>query len=405
MGKALAAAGLLLALVATGLLVIMKPFGAKDAGDTTDPTPAAPGSPSAGGSEIVVIGADGSRENFGALAEAVSAAGDGSVIEIAHTGELLSAPIVVPDNSATTIRAAVGHLPILSTDDLHEPVLTSSSDLVLEGLTIRGERPTPQSPPVIKILHGKFRASGCRIETPSNIAPRKRTFTLHPALIEISGTPRLQIENCELVGAGSGGIRYMGTAEIEQPVIEIRNSLIVAYSGLELHGAASGDGAIEVTLERNFMVGRRPLVFFGAGGAFPVRIGVSESLFSSDTTIVGTPLRIRDLFENVAWIGENNVYSALALIQFGDRARGPGARSLTTMEQFGTLFEGDSGSEKRDLAYRKHVGQYLLEPVKIRAVILKEVPPPEDPLPTTGPDVDRIGPGDPYHLWRADQPR
>jgi hypothetical protein len=252
---------------------------------------------------------------------------------------------------------------------------------------------------LIKILEGAFRMVGCRLEVPSNVPPRKRKFTLNPALIETSGTPRLQVENCELIGAGSAGIRYVGTVEVEQPKIEIRNNLVVAYSGLELLGGAAGDDGIDVILERNFMVGRRPLFFFTVGQPFPCSVHVSDSLFSSDTTVVATPLRMRDLFEYVSWSSANNVYSATTLVQ---SQRG-GAPGLTSMTQFKTLFEDDRGSEQRDLAYRKHVGQYLLEPTKIRAALLSDVPPPESPLPTTGPHIDRIGPGAPYHQWRAGQ--
>jgi serine/threonine protein kinase len=360
---------------------------------------------------------DGRPDNsFGTLAQALSAAPAGAVVEVRGNGPFVTAGAEAP--RAVTIRAGTGFRPVLvhdPADGLSTALIAATRGLTLEGLELRNQGgPSSQRRILVNVAAGSFAAANCR-------------FVSAGALTRAVAAPRVDLRNCEFLSAWIQAAAVNWTDPPSKGVLRMANCVSPNW-GLFLNPSQKELEDVRLDFRSNTLTGAYLMSLYSDGELLgdgkrppPFRVTAAgnvlqvPSLFrveinSNRTAAANWPLERVDHLARAAlhWTGERNVYLPTTGYELwhGDDA-GKMARAVKSRaawkEGWGASDTGGLEEAVRFFGPTRRdgpTGVAEINPDNFRLAVGSPGLSAGSGGNDLGADVTLVGPGDAYERWK-----
>lgn len=269
------------------------------------------------GDAFSVKGRFGVHETLGAAA---AAAPDGAVIEIFGDASWETHPVSV-EGKALTIRAAGNGVPVLRSVSETAPMISSDSELNLEGLILEHSvRPKKGVPSLVLATRSPLSLRRCRLLSPH----RPRESGLAP-MVGVLDCALLKLSDVEFQAKYSYGVGFLNDGIAEPCDVQLEN---VVYLGPMFLMLVENRTSIEEEALRKLearIVMRHCTVLSGtlihvasAGAVYPITVTVEKNAFDCEvgllTSVGNSPDAARGFLR---WIDRENVYAVPTDMFFG----------------------------------------------------------------------------------------
>jgi len=252
------------------------------------------------------------------LAEAVSAARDGDVIEIRRDGVVQDEPLDLGGKSLT-LRAGLGFAPIFLAGEIDQPLLWNTAPLRLEGFRFTSASGLEGLQPPFIRAEAPLVVANCNF---ARVVDGRTTIASRGALISLDGAERVAMTN---VAVFSSDAPVIGLASGEHE-IDLRNCLFVSPSAIFPKHMPTERTRVSFLNSsfhgKDFVLWKQTINHFS-----PMDVVAKSSVFEKRGGIFAMPRRTYGEIEGkVTFSGEKNLYSLNGhYLSFGAvrRAAGP----------------------------------------------------------------------------------
>ncbi len=259
----------------------------------------------------------------GKLREAIERAASGDTIETHYRGSL-SMPSTSIRGKFLTIRAASGAEPRFVSASASDPMLSTDSPLILEGLHLERKRSDSSQAPLLEIHEAPVFASNCRFRFarapqaryPSGSTIRdRRPLRKSPenVLVKLTDSQEAAFNACEFYDSPGSAIHIDQTNAALVASIQLADCVMVGYRFLSLQEMRGG-----IRLTRNTVVSRVGLWVNGSDPAAPLRVTSASNIWRVNGCLLWAP---GSLAGGLHWEDTSNLYMAhprIAYLRFDD---------------------------------------------------------------------------------------